>query len=126
MALARLFDASRALEMRYESMPSTGRPKGTALCHVILNLRAIFRKNYKGSCEPRKQSGATVSLADWERNELIFVETARNDAAIPFRDLPRLFRSDRCMLVEDRNTTIKKIAGKNFGKLEREQKGSNP
>jgi hypothetical protein len=98
-ALWSLIDACGTVVSRYEAMgpnASKGRKKNDALAIGIARLRKIFRANYRGQREERKQRGAVESLAVWEQDETEFVRVALRDVrALRVSDLAGLMRDPR-------------------------------
>jgi hypothetical protein len=122
LVLASLVDAAGKVVNEFESMPSQGARKNTALTEVIQRLRGIFRDNYRGPITERKTRGAFQWKATQETQELLFVKTALLDARIikkNYKELPRLFRDARCSLLEERNTVIGRLAKKHQRKQKR-------
>ena len=102
IALAEILDVSYAVEKKYKGQSSKGAPKNVALMKVILNLRGIFRKNYRGQKSGRKTRGAVTKKSTKEINEIKFVETGLLDARIiPTKDsyqtVQRHFKDPRCI-----------------------------
>jgi hypothetical protein len=102
IALATIIDVSTAVEKKYEGQSSKGAPSNVALMKVILNLRGIFRKNYRGQKSGRKTRGAVTKKSAKEIYEIKFVETALLDARIipkkdSYQTVQRHFKDPRCI-----------------------------
>lgn len=103
-ALTSLADVSAAVVKDFEGKSSKGARRNIALMETVLRLRGIFREHCEVPRHSRKRQGAFQHLADWERRELEFVQTALRYARIireGDRRLARLFRDPRCTPSED-------------------------
>lgn len=78
--------------LRRTSGESRGRRKNAALKLIIVELRSIFAHNYQGGERRRRRNGTAESLSQKENDEIDFIKTALNDAAIPHpANLRRIF-----------------------------------
>lgn len=124
-ALAILVDVSAAVTRDMAGKSSKGARKQNALTEVIRRLRRTFRDYYQGKRTERNRQGAFESLAQWEKDELAFVDTALLAARLVRKghyDLPRLFRDPRCALPEERAKVVERIARKVHSSSAREKK----
>lgn len=101
-ALKSIIDVSAGVIKEYKSKSSKGARKNIALMEVILNLRGIFRKNYRGEYIVSTKKKAFEKRSTEEIYEFEFVETALLDANIIHVDkstetLERYFRDKRCI-----------------------------
>jgi len=98
--LETLRDTSLSIKGKYEDVESRGAPKKEALRHVILCLREIFTRYYRGPIQARREVGAVQSLSEYESAEEEFITVALSDAKIPYGENLRRLLDEPNMTVQ--------------------------
>jgi hypothetical protein len=78
---------------RKTGVKSSGRPKQVALRMVVGDLRAVFRRYYRGPLDANGKRGKFIRRREMEKRERDFITAALSDAHIEARDLDKLLLS---------------------------------